>query len=417
MAVTVPTRFPERVYWALDHHYNDTPGGHIRIYRQRDLEEKLARAGLLAPGIAPRARAALALLVDPLRGRRRPTPTASSPASTTTCSSWQLTQEPAVARVARPRAQPRDRQEPRRLHAEGDPLMRSSPSRGRRHPHRRRRSRRRSTRSRRCSSPTATSRGPRVATPTRGTWSRPRWRSTSAVGTTTPARAYEWLRSMQLARRRLARLLRRQRGRGPDARHERRLLHRDRRVAPLPHHRRHRVPRGRSGRSSSARSTTRSRSRPRPARSRGAPTTRPTARCSRARRASTSASGARSRSRSGSATSAPTGSCRSVRSPSPSRTGPTRSSTRRAGRWTGTTRSSVACCAGERRAAADRRVLGHVRRRGPRRALRLGPAVDHRGRDVRARDGARRDRRRAGALGCSSGCSSCATTTAATGAG
>ena len=65
---------------------------------------------------------------------------------------------------------------------------------------------------------------------------------------------------------------------------------------------------------------------------------------------------------------------------------------------------------------ARRRALGHVRRRGPRRALRLGPAVGHRGRDVRARDGARRDRRRRpGARRCSRGCSSSATTTAATG--
>jgi SAM-dependent methyltransferase len=50
MAVTVPTRWPERVCWALDHHYHDTPGGHIRIYRQRDLEEKLAAAGLWLRG-------------------------------------------------------------------------------------------------------------------------------------------------------------------------------------------------------------------------------------------------------------------------------------------------------------------------------------------------------------------------------
>ncbi len=50
MAVTVPTRFPERVNWALDWHYNDTPGGHIRIYRQHDLEEKLAGAGLWLRG-------------------------------------------------------------------------------------------------------------------------------------------------------------------------------------------------------------------------------------------------------------------------------------------------------------------------------------------------------------------------------
>jgi SAM-dependent methyltransferase len=50
MAVTVPTRWPERVCWALDHHYHDTPGGHIRIFRQRDLETKLERSGLLLRG-------------------------------------------------------------------------------------------------------------------------------------------------------------------------------------------------------------------------------------------------------------------------------------------------------------------------------------------------------------------------------
>ena len=46
IAVTVPTRFPERICWALDSRYHDTPGGHIRIYRQRDLESKLTAAGL-----------------------------------------------------------------------------------------------------------------------------------------------------------------------------------------------------------------------------------------------------------------------------------------------------------------------------------------------------------------------------------
>jgi SAM-dependent methyltransferase len=45
MAVTVPTRWPERVCWALDHHYHDTPGGHVRIYRQHELEDKLESAG------------------------------------------------------------------------------------------------------------------------------------------------------------------------------------------------------------------------------------------------------------------------------------------------------------------------------------------------------------------------------------
>jgi SAM-dependent methyltransferase len=50
MAATVPTRWPERVAWALDHHYHDTPGGHVRIYRQYDLEQKIERAGLFLRG-------------------------------------------------------------------------------------------------------------------------------------------------------------------------------------------------------------------------------------------------------------------------------------------------------------------------------------------------------------------------------
>ncbi len=45
LAVTVPTRWPERLCWALDYRYHDTPGGHVRIYRQRDLEAKVEAAG------------------------------------------------------------------------------------------------------------------------------------------------------------------------------------------------------------------------------------------------------------------------------------------------------------------------------------------------------------------------------------
>jgi SAM-dependent methyltransferase len=45
MAITVPTRWPERVCWALDHRYHDVPGGHVRIYHQHELEQKLERAG------------------------------------------------------------------------------------------------------------------------------------------------------------------------------------------------------------------------------------------------------------------------------------------------------------------------------------------------------------------------------------
>jgi SAM-dependent methyltransferase len=50
MAVTVPTRWPERVCWAMDHRYHDTPGGHVRIYRQPELEAKLEEAGLVLRG-------------------------------------------------------------------------------------------------------------------------------------------------------------------------------------------------------------------------------------------------------------------------------------------------------------------------------------------------------------------------------
>ena len=50
LAVTVPTRWPERVSWALDWHYHDTPGGHVRIYKQSDLEAKLEHSGLLRRG-------------------------------------------------------------------------------------------------------------------------------------------------------------------------------------------------------------------------------------------------------------------------------------------------------------------------------------------------------------------------------
>lgn len=50
MAVTVPARWPERVNWALDHHYHDIPGGHVRIYRQHELERALEDAGLFLRG-------------------------------------------------------------------------------------------------------------------------------------------------------------------------------------------------------------------------------------------------------------------------------------------------------------------------------------------------------------------------------
>ncbi|MCZ7534812.1 MAG: class I SAM-dependent methyltransferase [Acidimicrobiia bacterium] len=50
LAVTVPTRWPERVSWALNWRYHDTPGGHVRIYRQHELEQSLESAGLFLRG-------------------------------------------------------------------------------------------------------------------------------------------------------------------------------------------------------------------------------------------------------------------------------------------------------------------------------------------------------------------------------
>ena len=72
MAVTIPTRWPERVNWALDYEYHDAPGAHVRIFRQHELEQDLEARGAVAARLAPRARAPLAVLVDPLPGRGEP---------------------------------------------------------------------------------------------------------------------------------------------------------------------------------------------------------------------------------------------------------------------------------------------------------------------------------------------------------
>lgn len=46
LAVSVPRWFPERVCWALSASYHEVDGGHIRIYRRRQLLNRLRRAGL-----------------------------------------------------------------------------------------------------------------------------------------------------------------------------------------------------------------------------------------------------------------------------------------------------------------------------------------------------------------------------------
>jgi SAM-dependent methyltransferase len=50
IAVTVPRELPERICWALDRNYHDVPGGHVRIFKRRDLQDRLTRAGLRLTG-------------------------------------------------------------------------------------------------------------------------------------------------------------------------------------------------------------------------------------------------------------------------------------------------------------------------------------------------------------------------------
>jgi SAM-dependent methyltransferase len=50
LAVSVPRWFPEVVNWKLSEEYHDTPGGHIRIYTDKELVDKVTRAGMELEG-------------------------------------------------------------------------------------------------------------------------------------------------------------------------------------------------------------------------------------------------------------------------------------------------------------------------------------------------------------------------------
>jgi SAM-dependent methyltransferase len=50
LAVTVPAWLPERICWGLSDDYHQVPGGHVRIYTRREMETKLAQAGLRVGG-------------------------------------------------------------------------------------------------------------------------------------------------------------------------------------------------------------------------------------------------------------------------------------------------------------------------------------------------------------------------------
>jgi len=47
MVVTVPRYFPEKICWLLSEEYHNEPGGHIRIYKRKELLALLEEAGLV----------------------------------------------------------------------------------------------------------------------------------------------------------------------------------------------------------------------------------------------------------------------------------------------------------------------------------------------------------------------------------
>ena len=50
MAVSVPRWFPEIVNWKLSEEYHNVEGGHIRIYTEEELADKVTKAGLRLTG-------------------------------------------------------------------------------------------------------------------------------------------------------------------------------------------------------------------------------------------------------------------------------------------------------------------------------------------------------------------------------
>jgi len=50
LAVSVPRWYPERICWAISREYHSNAGGHVRIYRGRELRQQLERARLKVVG-------------------------------------------------------------------------------------------------------------------------------------------------------------------------------------------------------------------------------------------------------------------------------------------------------------------------------------------------------------------------------
>ncbi|SLM27353.1 putative SAM-dependent methyltransferase [Desulfamplus magnetovallimortis] len=50
MALSIPRYWPEKICWNLSREYSNSPGGHIRIYRKKELEKKVINAGFIPSG-------------------------------------------------------------------------------------------------------------------------------------------------------------------------------------------------------------------------------------------------------------------------------------------------------------------------------------------------------------------------------
>lgn len=50
LVATVPRWFPEVVCWKLSQEYHNNPGGHIRIFTEEELRDKITKAGLVFDG-------------------------------------------------------------------------------------------------------------------------------------------------------------------------------------------------------------------------------------------------------------------------------------------------------------------------------------------------------------------------------
>ncbi len=223
IAVTVPARFPERINWALDSEYHDFPGGHIRIYSQGELEARLAGCRPAGAGLPPRARPALALLVDQVRGRRqrgRPIPREEVPRPAGLADH----EEPPGAARSGSGAQPGHRQEPDRVRGEAVMSLSRDAARADGGSDRLRPGARRPP-------PVGAGRQGRSVEHGRGR-DGPRRRRAARRSR---ARVRVAARSPASARW-LVLVLRRRRGGGPDPRHQHHRLPRHRRVASLPVH-------------------------------------------------------------------------------------------------------------------------------------------------------------------------------------